>query len=66
MISVLPFSPRRKEEKEEEEEEEMKLTCRPAYLYLDAGKGMTRPSIHSTGNFVDIYFLAGGQAMAVE
>ena len=33
-------------------------------------KGMTRPSIHSTENFVykhvDIYFLAGGQARAVE
>ena len=32
-------------------------------------KGMTRPSIHSTGNFVykhvDIYFLAGWQARAV-
>ena len=32
----------------------------------DNAQGMTRPSIHSTGNFVykhvDIYFLAGGQA----
>ena len=33
-------------------------------------KGMTRPSIHSTENFVykhvDIYFLAGWQARALE
>ena len=46
-------------------------SCQPARQpgmpSMPAAQGMTRPSIHSIGNFVykhvDIYFLAGGQVM---
>ena len=46
------------------------IRIRILLFYFSASKGMTRPSIHSTVNFVyihvDIYFLAGWQARAVE